>query len=355
MNIQDNNNFNSVSFIIFLYKWRKHLLILLAISVVASIVFSMPFFITPKYKSNVILFPTSTNSLSKALLAENFGTKKDILEFGDEEQAEQMLQILNSNTIRTRIIEKYNLLSHYNISEDAKYKMTRLYKEYDNNITFRRTEYMAVEISVMDKDPQLAADIANAIADQLDSVKNEMQQERAIKGMEIVEHEYNRLKQEIRALEDSITILRKMGILDYESQAEVLNEQFAIAIAKNSTQAVKAIQEKLDVLALYGTAYVSVRDALELLNKQLIIVKSKYEEAKVDAEKVLPQKFVVSRAFKAEKKTYPVRWLIVAISALATLLISIIVIIIYENIIKKKDFFFTELTSTTIQQEKKDS
>lgn len=340
MNNQDTNNFNSVSFILFLIKWRKHLFVILAVATILSVVFSMPFFITPKYKANVILFPTSTNSVSKALLAEDFGSKKDILEFGDEEQAEQMLQILNSNAIRSRIIDKYNLALHYGISDDAKYRLTRLHKEYDNNITFRRTEYMAVEINVMDKDPQLAADIANDIAEQFDTLKNQMQRERAAKGLEIVENEYNRLRNEIKDLEDSIQSLRQIGILDYESQAEVLNEQYALALSRNNAHYAALMKEKLDILANHGTSYVSIRDALELLNKQLISVKSKYEEAKVDAEQILPQKFIVSKAFKPEKKSYPVRWLIVVVSVFASLLISIIIIILYENIIKKKDLYF---------------
>jgi capsular polysaccharide biosynthesis protein len=55
---------------------------------------------------------------------------------------------------------------------------TEALQEYESNITFKRTEYMAVKISVLDKDPQLAADIANTIAALLDSVKNDMQKER---------------------------------------------------------------------------------------------------------------------------------------------------------------------------------
>ena len=336
MNSKPDNNFNSVYFIFFLIKWHKILLLVFFISLIASIVFSMPYFITPKYKSTVILFPVSTNSISKALLSEDFGAKKDILEFGDEEQSEQMLQILKSNEIRTKIIEKYNLDKHYNIPENAKHRMTRLYKEYDNNITFRRTEYMAVEINVMDKNPQLAADIANDIADQLDTLKNKIQKERSVKGLEIVENEYYQLKQQIAKLEDSIQVLRKMGILDYESQAEVLSEQYAIALSKNNIKVADIIQEKLDILANYGTAYISLRNTLEILNKQLISVKNKYNEAKIDAEKFLPQKFVVSKAFKAEKKSYPVRWLIVLVSVLSSLFLTILFIILYEKLMSYK-------------------
>jgi capsular polysaccharide biosynthesis protein len=105
------------------------------------------------------------------LLLENPSSNTDLLEFGQEEQAEQLLQILYSYEIKMRIIKKYNLLKHYDIDSTSKYKMTRLFSQFKNNITFRRNEFMAVEINVLDKDPQYAADIANDIAALVDTEK----------------------------------------------------------------------------------------------------------------------------------------------------------------------------------------
>ena len=333
---QDNKqaSFNTSNFLLFLFKWRISLIIIcIAAAVISG---SLSFLITPKYKSSVILFPTSTNAISKALLADNYGGKLDILEFGEEAQTEQLLQILNSNEIRSRAIKKFNLMQHYEIENDSKYKMTRLIDEYNSNITYKRTEFMAVEITVLDKDPQLAADIANYISDQLDSVKNKMQKERALKAFKIVETEYKVLQNDIKMLEDSLTVLRKMGINDYETQAEAYNTQLAIALSKNNKEAVKAIEERLILLGDYGSAYVSLRDELELEKKQLSAIKAKYEEAKVDANEDLPAKFVVDRAYKAERKSYPVRWLIVVLSTLSAFLVSIMTLIIIENFSKKK-------------------
>ncbi|HCT71742.1 MAG TPA: hypothetical protein DF409_12895 [Bacteroidales bacterium] len=70
---------------------------------------------------------------------------------------------------------------------------------------------------------------------------------------------------------------------------------------------------------------------LEHEKKQLSYLKARYEEAKVDATETLPQKFVVESAYKAEKKSYPVRWIIVLVSTLAAFLISVIVIITIEK------------------------
>ena len=306
---------------------------------IASIIFSSSFFITPKYKSTVIMFPTSTNSVSKALMADNYGATQDILQFGAEEQSEQLLQILNSNKIRARIIEKYNLLEHYNISSKSKFKNTILFKKYENNIRFRRTEFMAVEIEVLDKDPQMAADIANDIAALLDSTKNTMQRERAIQGLKIVEAEYLKLKNEILKMEDSLKELRKLGINDYETQAEAYNTQHAIALSHNNASGAKAIEEKLKILSEYGSSYVSIRDALEFDKKQLSVLRTKYEEAKVDAEQELPGKFVVNSAFKAEQKSYPIRWLIILVSTLSSMLLGVVTILVFDYLNRRKNTY----------------
>ncbi len=85
-------------------------------------------------------------------------------------------------------------------------------------------------------------------------------------------------------------------------------------------------------MATYGSTLMELQNKIRLFQKQLIIIKTKYEQAKVDAEQELPQKFIVSNAYPAEKKSYPVRWLIVVISTLSSLLIAIISILLIENI-----------------------
>ncbi len=339
---KDNNSkkaFDSSGLFYYLIKWYKPLIIVVVAAIVLSSLFSSPWFITPKYSSTVVMFPTASNALSRALLSERTGGKQDILEFGEQEQAEQLLQILNSSEIRDRIIEKHDLMSHYEIDTAARFKMTRLIKKYEKNINFKRTEFMAVEVRVMDKDPQKAADIANDIASLLDTVKNRMQKERAVTGYEIVSNEYRRLQNEIQEMEDSLTELRKLGVHDYERQAQVISEQLAIAIAENNLRGAAALQNKMDVLALYGGAYVSLRDALEHEKKQLSAIKARYDEAKVDAEQMLPHKFVVDRAYKAERKSYPVRWLIVAVTTFVSFFLAVLCIMIIENFNRfKKDF-----------------
>ncbi|KAF5061429.1 hypothetical protein DSECCO2_315290 [anaerobic digester metagenome] len=336
-------DFDSTSLGMFLFSWRKHLIIISLSAAILAAVFSSSLFITPLYRSTVVLFPVSSNSVSRALLTDQPAAKTDILEFGEDEQTEQMLQILSSSKIRDKVVEKFDLMKHYRINPRSKYKNTELHRQYESNITFRRTEFMAVRISVLDRDPQMAADIANTISELLDSTKNAMQRERAMKGFAIVEQEYLKLRDDIAKMEDSLRVIREMGVYDYESQSEMFNQQLAIEIARGNERGIASLESKLNLLAKYGGAYVSLRDMLEHEKKQLSYLKARYEEAKVDATETLPQKFVVESAYKAEKKSYPVRWIIVLVSTLAAFLISVIVIITIEkmpafNALKKNSF-----------------
>ena len=323
---RSNNDFNSLNVLYFVYKWRKVLGVVAVSAIIVSGIISI--LIPEKYKSTVILFPATTNSISKVL----YNRSDDVLKFGEEEEAEQMLQILNSEEIKTRIASKYNLMKHYGIDSNCSYKRTQLENEFENNITFKRTELMSVKIEVLDKDPVMASVIANDIAALHDSVKIRIQKGRISQALKIVEKEYHDKMAFVKSLTDSLKLLNSYGIYDYESQSEVISEQYAIAISKGDARAIKSLEEKLHVIGTYGSAYVALRDQLELQQNQLNSLQTKYEETKVDAEQVLPQKFVVSNAFPAEKRTYPMRWLIILVSTVSTMILAILVILLMENI-----------------------
>lgn len=326
---KEKNPYNSVILITFIIKWWKQIMIVTIAAAVSTAIVSL--FIPDKFKSSVVLFPSTTHSISKALIDVQGASKADILEFGMEEDADQMIQILNSDEIRNRIISKYDLMTHYRIKPDEKFALTKLNKEFEENISFRRTEYMSVKIDVLDEDPQMAANIANDIAALLDSVKNRMQHERAKEGLKIVEQEYTELETYVNQMEDSLRKIRLLGINDYESQSEVLNKEYATALAKGDARAIKALEEKIKILSEYGGAYTSLKEGLELYREQLSLMKIKLKEARVDASQNISHKFVVNNAYPAERKTYPKRSLIVLSAALAAFLLSIFVIIGIEN------------------------
>lgn len=331
MNNQTTEYWSIAGMINTLSKWWKLLLIVTLVSILLSVIVTSPLFITPLYKSSIILYPASSNSISKSLLNENNIAEQDIMEFGKDDQTEQMLQILGSNKVRDRVIRQFDLARHYNLDSSGRYFHTRLYRRYESNIRAKRTEYMAVKITVLDQDPQMAADIANSIAAVVDSVKNEMQKDRAMRAFQIVENEYNRLKADIKVMEDSLAEIRKLGVQDYETQAEMLNQQMAIELARGNKSAINALENKFKVLAQYGGAYVSLSNSLEYEIEHLSFVKAKYDEARIDAFEYIPQKFIVQEAFKAEKKAYPVRWIAVSFSTITVLLFTSLILLLLEK------------------------
>ena len=183
-----------------LFIWRKRKIILIgsAIAFVASIVISL--LITPQFKSTAIVFPAATNTVS---FSEQRNAKAAAMDFGEEEQAEQLVQILASSRVRNRIITQFDLLKHWKISKSDPNKKYKLGKAYDDHIQFTRTRYGSIQIDVTDPDKEMAADIANMIVDLIDTVKNEMIRERTILAFEINKRKRDQLESEKKSLKKS--------------------------------------------------------------------------------------------------------------------------------------------------------
>ena len=160
-----------------------------------------------------------------------------------------MLQILNSERIRGRIIKKYDLMNHYEIETNSKYRRTQLSDEYESNVSFKRTKFMSVEINVLDWDADTAALIANDIAALYDSTKLFIQRSRSIAALKIVEQEYFSRLQEINDVTDSIKKINQLGLLDYKSQSQNTTKQYTNALSKGNTSAARKLEEKLKIIA----------------------------------------------------------------------------------------------------------
>lgn len=321
--------FSSEQTIRFLLKWWIQVLVVTFAS--AIIAAGASFLIKNKFKSTVIFYPTTTNSISSALLA--FGdVRKDFLEFGDENEAEQALQILQSDDIRNHIISKFDLYAHYDIDPNGQYARTKMFKKYSKNVTSRRTEYNSVEISVLDTDPQMAADIANEVARKLDETKTVIQRKQAVEGLKIVEERYKELQKDLGTLTDSLNKIRVLGVNEPAAQSEMYYEQYAIALSKGNAKAALAIEEKINIISQYASSYYVISNQIALLNEQFAGMKLKYEEARVDAEKSIPHIMVVNYATPADRKTYPKRSYIVVGAAFATFCMTIFFLIGLENL-----------------------
>ncbi|MCW5899114.1 MAG: hypothetical protein KIT10_07565 [Flavobacteriales bacterium] len=323
---------DSFDLVLFLWARRRLIGVVTLLGLVTGLVAA--FVIRPLYLSEVIMFPAVTNSVSKALLSEMSTGRDDILALGDEQDAEQLLQMLQSDQIRDRVADRFDLLDVYRIKPDAKHRLSELRKAYEDHIKFEYTKFGSVRVTVLDPEPQRAADIANYISDHVDSVWKDMALERAEKGFTIVERKVRLLEESIRTMDDSLRQLRQLGVHDYHTQSERYNEYLGAAIVKGDQRAVREFEDRFKVLAEHGGTYVTIQDRIFNETKRLSILKMKLEQAQADRDSDLPHKFVVNKAQPADKKAYPIRWLVVAICTLSGSLLSLLLIVVRENVRK---------------------
>jgi len=308
---QNGYNFNSVDLLIYIWKKRKVLSIVGMAAAITSIVVSI--LITPMFSASVIMFPTTDASVAKGLLTSNYSGRQGVYGFGEEEQAEQLLQVLHSEPIRNRIIEKYDLMEHYEIEADSKYPITQLYETYKSNIKFRLTEFMSVEVNVMDSDPVIAAAIANDITDLVDTVYNSMKKTRAITALGLVESEFTESQDRVLFMLDSL------GRIGTE-------------ISNSIKTAGDPMDNMVKAFAENGVSYMAMMHQMRNEVGMAINMRYRYNEARLEATQNMPHKFVVERAVAPEKKAYPNKSLIVIVSTFASLLFALIVLIIIDNI-----------------------
>ncbi len=355
----NSTSFDMTSLVAYAYKWRKPLIVVTLLAIVLAVVFSSPLFLKPKYKGVVIMYATKTYSLSKSLMGEKYSP--DVLQFGEEEEAEQLIQLINSDDVRDRLISKYDLINHYELDTTSKTLMHNLYKTMEDNISIDRTQYMSVKVEVLDENPEYAAAMANDISVFVDSAWNSIMRERSLQALDVLEVEYNRQVAYMNTLEDSLTAIRQKGVFAYDKQSKELERAYVRALAdynqesgeliimekekiagdkelskvrakkSGAQRALGQLESKKQIAAQYGGAYDNLFELLRLGRVELTKTRVKYEEARLDAEKTLPPKFVVNHAVVPDKKAYPVRWLMVVLSAFAAFTFTLVVAMLLES------------------------
>jgi LPS O-antigen subunit length determinant protein (WzzB/FepE family) len=307
----------------FIWKSKKPILIITAIAAIASIVVS--FLITPLYLSSAIVFPAASSNVS---FDAQRNVKAAAMDFGEEEQAEQLVQILQSSRIKDRIVKKYDLLADYEISDNDPNKYYKLNKAYYGNFSFNRTRFGSIQIDVLDKDPKKAAAMANDIVDLIDTVKNEMIRERTIPAFEINLRKKKQMEYERDSLLTRLEELAQLGVLPNDVRATLYQ---ALVDSKSPAEKTE-IQRKLDINSKYGSVY----DGLEYQRNEKIVkiedFRVSYEQAESDANAKFNHKFVVEKAVVADRKEKPKRMIIVLVSTIGGFIFGLFFLLIQQRL-----------------------
>ncbi|MBL6668159.1 MAG: hypothetical protein ISP69_05750 [Crocinitomicaceae bacterium] len=306
----------------FLFRRRK-LVIGFTLSVSLA-VYGLSFLITPLFLSTAIVFPSKSSSVS---FYESRNVKASSMDFGEEDQAEQLVQILQSSRIRDFVVSKYNLIDRYKIGSDDPNKMFKLNKAYEGHFSFERTRFGSIKIDVLDEDPKLASEMANAVVGLIDTVKNQMIQERALPAFEITKRKKDQLDTEIQALLDEMDRLAKLGVVSLDVRSRL----FQALVDSKSSKEKEELRQKIDVNSKYGSLF----DGLERSRNEKITkledFKVAYEQAESDASTKFSHKFIVQSAEVADRKDQPKRMILTIVAAIGSFIFIVFCLLILER------------------------
>ncbi len=307
----------------FLWKNRKVLVIITGVAFVVSVVVSL--LLTPLYLSTAVVFPTASSNVS---FSEQRNVKAGSMDFGEEDQAEQLVQILSSSRIKDKIVAKYDLLKHYEIDPNDENKNFKLNEEYNDHFSFTRTKFGSIQIDVLDKDPELAAKMANDIVDLIDTVKNEMIRERTRPAFEINIRKMKQLEKDKDSVINRLDSLAKLGVVS----TDVRSNLFQALVDSKSPEEKRDIKAQIEANMKFGSLF----DALEHKRNEMIInietFKVAYEQAESDANAQFNHKFVVEKAVVADKKEKPKRMIIVLVATLGGFVLGVFFLLIRDKI-----------------------
>lgn len=327
----NDQQFNSFSLVQYMWQKRKTLILVCLVVAVVSLIAS--FLIKPKYKSTAVLYAPRTNSVAKILLnEETYNERLDMKAYAEDEETEQMMEILNSRELKDILIDKFDLYNHYGLGEGVSYRQTKMYKYLKGNIIVKRTQYGAISVSVLDIDPQIAADMANEILVQLDSVKNRIDHERTIAAYNLLKKQMELVDAEVQRIDDSVQVLMENGVFDFKSQSERVMQQYAIAVAQGNTAGMKRLEDELKKMASWGPRSLTLYEEQANFREYQTLCKSKMMSAIVDMDTDIPVKFVIERAIPADKKAYPKRFLIVLLSTVSAFILAVLVMLTIDKI-----------------------
>ena len=180
----------------FLRRWWKVLAVVAVVAAGLSLAAALS--IKPLYKSSAVIFPTNSNRLSKAIMDYHYSL--DFMDYGIERDCEYAIQILTSKRMQQAVCAHFNLMEHYGIPADKEHKNALLDDQYRSNVSVRRTEFLGVEIGVLDQDPAWAADIANYMAAMYDTLCHEIHHDRAVSAAEVMDGVCASMEREIDSL-----------------------------------------------------------------------------------------------------------------------------------------------------------
>jgi capsular polysaccharide biosynthesis protein len=294
---------------------RIHFVIVGVVAVLISAIFSGPAFITPRYKATARLYPVNLSVLS------------------EESETEQMLEILNSTDIKLKMFDAFRLDEVYKIRKDDPLYLTNMFGVYNKNFSARKTEFETVEIEVLDRDPVRAYQMCDSVI-RLYHLK--VRELHSAKHWEMVRIAENSLRSHKRERDSVVALInqyrKEYQILDFDQQVPEVTRGYmkALAEGRENTPGGREIRKLYDNLVDKGAETYMLDVHFTMLNNSIDSIKRLYQLHSSEAQKVITYGLVVDNPVVPDKKAYPIRWLIVALSLFSSLFLALLVFMILD-------------------------
>lgn len=215
------DNPDAVNLLDYLEVMAKHWRMIAKVSAAAFVVSLAVSFLLPKIYSStaMILPPQQDGSLVGMMNAMSGGMASlagDLL--GKGTTADLYVGMLNSREIKDKVIDRFKLMQVYD--KDNRFDT---YKELDKNTDIAAGKKDGIiSITVEDKNPKLAADMANAFADELGRLTVRLNLTSAGQNRGYLEERLAKTKQDLSKAEDALKQFQsKNKVLDVPEQAKV--------------------------------------------------------------------------------------------------------------------------------------
>jgi capsule polysaccharide export protein KpsE/RkpR len=258
-----------------LFRYRKKILGITIISGVVTVILAFAF-LPNYYQSTTIFYPASPD-LFKPEQVGNDG-QRDIDYFGEEEDVDRTLTIASSNEIYDFLIKRFQLYKHYEIDSTHILASFKVREALSKLYEVKKNKHNAIELSVEDRDPRLAAEMCNAAREKVNEILQRLIKESQWKQLETFEHSFEAKQNELTKIGDTLSTLRQnFGVYDPDKQGETVAEIAAKAKAN-------LIRAKAELNALEQEKSVS-RDTIALLRARMKGYEQELKEGATDLQR----------------------------------------------------------------------
>ncbi len=306
----ESNNLNFSSLVDLARKYIKIYIIVGLVALAAGAIITMPSIMKPKFTSVAVVYPLNLRPYS------------------DESETEQLLQYFESSSVRDSIINKFDLYSRYNIWTDMESARYYMLAEFSDRFVVSKTLYESVRVEVTDENPEMAKRMADEFLNQVNNKINASINKQGALMATSFKQQMDYQRSVMDSLEAAISRLSTENrLLDYESQTrELIKGYIELSGKSSSSPALKEVREWLDNTQQSGSILRMLQNLsyfATIQHDQLARDYFKFREFEYRDVSYLD---VVIEPEISDKKSWPVRWVVLAISVGAALLLLTVIL-----------------------------